>query len=244
MENRNFESEGPENSPSALDTDSQMNMYQLIRQQRIFAMDMNLQETRNLICQATSKISDDYFTTLSVGSKKRWLERPYAYEFYHQMRKCWPEDCCLIISGEVSKAGHSNFKNLDTGKPIPDFLIHRPGTMDDNWAIIEVKSQKANKNRIYRDVKKLLTFKYKIGYRQMIYLFFGKKLPKKICKYIQEGIDCWWHEPANKDLVRNSSFEQFEKETAVIELWWHESPHRPAKYKEMAYCFESATTTC
>ena len=130
MENRNFESEGPENSRSALDTDSQMNMYQLIRQQRIFAMDMNLQETRNLICQATSKISDDYFTTLSVGSKKRWLERPYAYEFYHQMRKCWPEDCCLIISGEVSKAGHSNFKNLVAffSRIVPCFDGRRRGT--------------------------------------------------------------------------------------------------------------------
>lgn len=200
-------------------------------------MDMNLDD---LIRQATSKISNDYFTTSSVGNKKRWLERPYAYEFYHQMRKYWPEDCCLIISGEVSKAGHRDFDNLDTGKPIPDFLIHRPETMDDNFAIIEVKSEKANKNRIYRDVKKLLTFKYKIGYRRMIYLFFGKKLPKKrskFCEYIEGGIDCWWRKPDNKDLVKNSRFEQFEKETAVIELWWHVSPHELAEYEEMRILF-------
>lgn len=201
-------------------------------------MDMNLDD---LIHQATNKISDDFFTTLSVGNKKRWLERPYAYEFYHQMRKCWPRDCCLIISGEVSKAGLPDFENLDTGKPIPDFLIHRPGTMDDNYAIIEVKSQKADKKRIYRDVKKLLTFKYKIRYRRMIYLFFGKKLPEKknkFSKYIQEGIDCWWREPANKDLVENSRFEQSEKEAAFIELWWHVSPHEPAEYERMYTFFE------
>ncbi len=221
------------NGPLALDTDSQMNMYQLIRRQRRFAMDMNLDD---LIHKATSKISDDYFTTLSVGNKKRWLERPYAYEFYHQMRKCWPKDCCLIISGEVSKAEHQDFDNLDTGKPMPDFLIHRPGTMDDNCAIIEVKSQEANKNRIYRDINKLLTFKYKIRYRRMIYLFFGKNLPKeksKFCKYIKEGIDCWWRKLDNKDLVESGQFEK----TAVIELWWHVSPHKPAQYEEMRISF-------
>lgn len=238
-------------------------------------MDMNLDYSIRraisiLIHRATRKISNNYFTTLSVGdlvagqngagiqsgrfarrsrklssedvqdAKERWLERPYAYEFYHQMRSCWREDCHLIISGEISKKGHSVFESLDAGKPIPDFLIHRPGSMVNNCAVIEVKSQNAYRKGIYRDVEKLLTFKYRIGYRQMIYLFFGEELPKKKSKfqeYIREGVGCWWSEPANKDLVKNSCFEQFEKESAVVELWWHELPDKPAEYERMCIPF-------
>lgn len=158
----------------------------------------------HLIHVATAHIDGHYFQTQSVGGKSKWLERPYAYEFYHQMKTFWPdraEDNCPIISGEVSKAGHELFEELDAGKPIPDFLIHTPGNMENNCAVIEIKHQRATLTGIRNDINKLRNFKEKIRYKRAIYLFFGYKLPvDPMC--IPQGIELWHHASPNKPALR------------------------------------------
>ena len=157
-------------------------------------MDMNFDD---MIREATRNISKDYFTTQSFGGCERWLERPYAYEFYHQLRRLWPrwpDRGRRIISGEVSKASHNEFIKLGT-KPIPDFLVHEPGLMDDNYAVIEIKHQEVKRERIDIDICKLLTFinKETIKYDRAIYLFYGPDLPVDSNNF-PKCIELWHHD--------------------------------------------------
>ena len=164
-------------------------------------MDMDL---HYMIREATRNISERYFTTLSAGDCERWLERPYAYEFYHQLRKFLPDSSSRIISGEISKAGHPDFDSLDS-KPVPDFLIHTPGTMDDNYAVIEIKHQEAKPSRIERDIDKLKTFINPdiIRYQKAVYLFYGPDLPVNTESFPEE-IELWHHASPGKSASKKN----------------------------------------
>ena len=75
-------------------------------------------------------------------TQEKLLERPFAYEFYHQMRFLWDSGSELVapfadvvIQGEVDK-GYQAIRDLDR---VPDFLLHRPNSNERNFAVIEVK---------------------------------------------------------------------------------------------------------
>ncbi|MFQ6116117.1 MAG: hypothetical protein ACE5NG_18810, partial [bacterium] len=90
-------------------------------------------------------------------SKSKYLERPIAYEFYHQLRKLIDEGIVYlggpIIQAEVDKRYQHCFEN---GK-IPDFIIHAPNS-GQNLAVIEFKLA-TNFGTIESDIEKLLEFK-------------------------------------------------------------------------------------
>ena len=96
-------------------------------------------------------------STRNILEKEKYLERPFAYEFYHQLRKLM--DCGEVnfggpvIQAEVDKKYQKCFEN---GK-IPDFIIHVPDTRK-NLAVIELKLA-ANFRNLEGDLKKLVEFK-------------------------------------------------------------------------------------
>jgi len=90
---------------------------------------------------------------------EKYLERPFAYEFYHQIRKLIEEGKAdfggPIIQAEVPKEYQRCFKK-GKGK-IPDFILHIPKS-DVNFAVIEIKLA-TNRYKLEDDFCKLLDFK-------------------------------------------------------------------------------------
>ena len=89
-------------------------------------------------------------------------ERPFAYEFYHQFRKFWdsgyvslilPYD--IVIQAEVNKS----YQNIPRLNRIPDFLFHKPGSNEGNFAVVEFKLATSNINAIIDDLEKLANFR-------------------------------------------------------------------------------------
>ena len=93
-------------------------------------------------------------------SEEKYLERPFAYEFYHQLRRLIEEGRVdfgePIIQAEVDKRYQHIFKK---GK-MPDFIIHLPNSKR-NLAVIEFKLATRKAEDIKKDIKKLVKFKTK-----------------------------------------------------------------------------------
>jgi len=96
-------------------------------------------------------------STKKFLEKEKYLERPFAYEFYHQLRKLIDSGDVNfggpVIQAEVDKKYQKCFKN---GK-IPDFIIHVPNTQK-NLAVIELKLASSFR-KLKGDFKKLVEFK-------------------------------------------------------------------------------------
>ncbi|HBQ6493292.1 methionyl-tRNA formyltransferase-like protein [Klebsiella pneumoniae] len=163
-------------------------------------------ELSNILEQASLKISENYFCLNRFESPTVLRERHYCYELYHQMRCIWPSHNEYILSGEIDKASHYYIKDLVGSFPIPDLLIHIPGTMN-NEAIIEVKTTKLERNGIEKDITNLSIFLEKAEYKRAIFLIFGedfsdKKLEKIKSIYSQmsnnginvQPIEIWLHD--------------------------------------------------
>jgi hypothetical protein len=124
------------------------------------AIKMALEKIDKKYCRLSQK---DYATLdesiKETLRKEKYLERPVAYEFYHQLRTLMDKGvidfCGPIIQAEVDKNYQHCFEN---GK-IPDFIIHVPNRGEDkNLAVIEFKLAN-NLHRIEEDFKKLVKFK-------------------------------------------------------------------------------------
>ncbi|HVX13312.1 MAG TPA: hypothetical protein VHC22_19160 [Pirellulales bacterium] len=108
-------------------------------------------------------------------SQEKLLERPFAYEFYHQMRTLWDNRSPLVahfadvvIQGEVDK-GYQAISGLDR---VPDFLLHRPNSDERNFAVIEVKLA-AFARDIERDLNKFVAFRNRRGYQHFVEIVIG-----------------------------------------------------------------------
>lgn len=124
-------------------------------------------------------------STKNILEKEKYLERPFAYEFYHQLRKLI--DCGEVnfdgpvIQAEVDKKYQKCFEN---GK-IPDFIIHVPNTRK-NLAVIELKLA-TNFGKLKGDLKKLVEFKNNkdLKYAFAIEIIIGNNFSlKKAKEYI------------------------------------------------------------
>ena len=159
-----------------------------------------------IIRKATARVEDDYFHIKIAGGDSIYRERVYCYELYHQMRCWWPKEMRLLVQGELDKSGNQNFPP-GLGKT-PDFLIHTPASMKNNYAIIEVKPSNADPGNIHNDLEKLSLFQSEVDYQRAIYLIYG-----------DEAADC-----AKRVIDRAEKFQELEP----IELWLHEEPGKPA----------------
>lgn len=170
-------------------------------------------ELDQILRAATAQIAPLYFHFPIHGGPPVFRERVYCYELYHQLRMIWPTESEFTLNGEVDKRGHPILRDLGARLSIPDLLVHTPGNMERNHAIIEVKSGDNASNNpagIEKDLTTLAEFQTIVGYQRGLYLFYG-------------------HYPA--ELVLRVA-ERLGK-LPPIEIWVHEEPGCPAELKEV-----------
>lgn len=107
----------------------------------------------NNFINAIENIKQDYYLLKTVYSEQGvQQERIFCYELYHQLRLKF-NDVKLKLHGEPVKRGHPDFDPI-----IPDFIVHQPGTHENNFVIIEVKGVIIKTeiiddlNKIYRSI--------------------------------------------------------------------------------------------
>ena len=108
--------------------------------------------------------------------KSPWLERPFHFELYHQLRLKFRDNLKnYVIQAEVEKASHDS----GLGNLRPDLIFHIPGDNDRSSQLlhIEVKPAKSNINNhlkeIINDLEKLSMFKVKLHYDISVLVLFG-----------------------------------------------------------------------
>jgi|SRR5215203_6300621 len=167
-----------------------------------------MNELTQIIKDATLGVAQSYFHLSVDGGDPIYRERVYCYELYHQMRLLWPGCTEFCLNGEIDKAAHPILRPLGAGSVKPDLLVHRPGYRNGNYAIIEVKSSKAESGGIKKDLETLSFFKGKVGYQRSIYLVYG------------------YEATAAAERVAHLA-EEFQ-ELEEIEVWLHCRPGEPA----------------
>jgi hypothetical protein len=100
-----------------------------------------------------------------------WLERPFAYEIYHQLRLLWgkKEEFDCVIQGEVFK----HYQEIRELRKMPDILIHKPDTNEKNLAIIEIKLASNRQKVLECDFNKLAMFQRILKYQKLIEIIVG-----------------------------------------------------------------------
>ncbi|WP_281223603.1 hypothetical protein [Photobacterium sanguinicancri] len=174
-----------------------------------------MEELSTILRQATNQIDSTYFHLNIDGGDPIYRERVYCYELYHQMRLKWPARTEYYLNGEIDKAAHPILKELNASKVKPDFLIHKPGYMSGNHAIIEVKHQEAPLGGIKKDLKSLSLFRQAVGYERAIYLVYGYDInPEEFAKKITEEskvvnglaeIELWFHLSDSSEAFHHST---------------------------------------
>jgi hypothetical protein len=133
-----------------------------------------MRELTDIIGNATQSIEAGYFRLNIAGGDSIYRERVYCYELYHQMRKKWPKRTPYYLNGEVDKARHPILSELGILSK-PDLLVHRPGYMEGNHAIIEIKHSRAANDGLEKDLDTLSLFLSKVEYERAILLIYGDK---------------------------------------------------------------------
>lgn len=172
-----------------------------------------MKELDSILSAAAANIDRMYFhLRIDGGDAPIFRERVYCYELYHQMRLLWPKMTDYFLNGEVDKAAHPILRELDSDKAKPDFLVHTPGYMAGNYAIIEVKHICATKKGISKDLKTLTKFIDRVAYKRGIYLIYGEipenELVSKVSEAATEAhielrkIELWLHKEVGEKAVR------------------------------------------
>lgn len=169
-----------------------------------------MNELTNVLALATAGIEVPYFYLNIDGGDPIFRERVYCYELYHQMRKNWPAQCAHLLNGEVDKRAHPILNTLGADHAKPDLLVHTPGAMAGNYAIIEVKHSTAVAG-VRKDLETLDIFLRKVGYQRAIYLIYG------------QGADA-------EGVARIENIASEFAELSPIELWLHSEVGRPATH--------------
>ncbi len=159
---------------------------------------------------ATAAIPPGYFRLQIDGGDPVYRERVYCYELYHQMRSIWPSDTPFYLNGEIDKAAHPILAQLGAAGIKPDLLVHRPGYMEGNYAIIEVKTCRMNKAGILKDLRTLNLFVGDVGYERAMLLVFGDEVNPELADQISAIASEFGNLPA-------------------IELWFHGAVEHPAE---------------
>lgn len=115
--------------------------------------------------------------------EEKYLERPFAYEFYHQLRKLMDSGDVdfggPIIQAEVDKRYQHCFEKGKT----PDFIIHVPSNTNKNLAVIEFKLA-TNLSNIKGDFEKLVEFRKtpELKYEYLIEVIIGNSISLESAK--------------------------------------------------------------
>ena len=168
-----------------------------------------MKELTGIIGEATRLLPADYFQLAIHGGPPIYRERVYCYELYHQMRCLWPDGCPFWLNGEIDKQAHPILEELGASHAKPDFLIHTPGNMEGNFAIMEVKPLGAARSDIHDDLEKLCLFVSRVSYQRAIYLFYG-------------------HGAADRTIDRTRRVYAELEDPRRVEIWLHAAPGQPA----------------
>jgi hypothetical protein len=131
-----------------------------------------MDELSEILEAATAAVDWPYFQLNIDGGDPVFRERVYCYELYHQIRNRWPDTTKYIINGEIDKRAHPILKKLGADHAKPDLLVHTPGAMSGNYAIIEVKHSLTTAG-VRKDLQTLDLFVREVGYQRAIYLIYG-----------------------------------------------------------------------
>ena len=167
------------------------------------------------LIKAAEKVGAHYFQLpIARGDEPIYRERVYCYELYHQLR-CMLDDCFPYkLSGEVDKNGHPIIRNAKK----PDFIIHKPGDMEYNLVVIEVKpvTVKDRLNELKEDLETLKWFlNNEAMYYRAVMLIYGNingVLPENIKQEIKNIDDSriivLWHSEPNKKpkIIKDESY--------------------------------------
>lgn len=141
----------------------------------------------NSVKSAFNKVDGNYFNLDTTYNRHGIVrERMFCYEFYHQMRCLEINRDNKILHGEIDKRGHPDF--LQEDRRNPDFVIHKPGSFDQNFLVIEVKGMisKSNKRGVLKDFNTLLTFTGDYKYKMGIFVIYNHdfyELKQEVGKY-------------------------------------------------------------
>lgn len=175
-----------------------------------------MDELTDVIRSATAGIEGGYFHLNIDGGNPIYRERVYCYELYHQMRLRWPKGTDLYLNGEIDKAAHPILRKLGADHVKPDLLVHRPGYMRGNHAVIEVKSSEASPQGIKKDLENLALFRETVGYQRAIYLIYGYEASDaferalRIAKEFERlpEIELWLHLAPSEAAVHNITLQR------------------------------------
>lgn len=161
---------------------------------------------------ATAAVPLEYFQLPVANGRAIYRERVYCYELYHQLRLRWPNPSDFALNGEIDKAAHPVLKHMGVNGQKPDFLVHRPGGMDDNYAIIEVKPCRVSNNDIKKDIKTLSLFQGTVGYARAFLLIYRDTISECLLTRVRtiaeatEGlqpVELWLHAAAGEAAVHS-----------------------------------------
>lgn len=143
-----------------------------------------------VLLKCIRSIDEKYFTIERYEADAVLRERVYCYELYHQLRCNLPEDFPYTVHGELDKQKHHFIINLLGERRVPDFLIHKPGSMDEaaNLVIIEVKTAECPLEDAKKDLTKMEEFISKAKYHYGVFLRFGEHLKAPQAKVNDERI--------------------------------------------------------
>lgn len=115
---------------------------------------------RNLLTRSAAYVDADYFQLPVAELETRtYRERVYSYELYHQLRCRWTDPLVgYTLGGEVDKRGHPLIRGNVLDNIKPDLIVHVPGDMSRNLAVVEIKAHLPERADIRRDVEKLAAF--------------------------------------------------------------------------------------
>lgn len=172
-----------------------------------------MNELSELLRSATSAVDATYFHLSVDGGDPIFRERVYCYELYHQMRTRWPTHLRYVLNGELDKRAHPILRNLGVDHVTPDFLVHTPGEMEGNCAIIEVKHSTVL-GGVRKDLETLDLFMRRVGYKRAIYLLYGREAtPEGLARIeavatefpVLAPVEVWLHSEVNKPAVHAST---------------------------------------
>ena len=140
----------------------------------------DLQLFRETLRCSAARIDAAYFQLPIAGKEDpEYRERVYAYELYHQLRQLWPQKLAKYsLGGEVDKSGHPLIRGNELDNAKPDLIVHVPGGMSGNLAVVEIKPAPRAREGADQDLRKLAAFcdpergKYAGG----IFLAYGTSL--------------------------------------------------------------------
>lgn len=169
-----------------------------------------MDELTQVLTEATASIDDGFFYLRIDGGDSVYRERVYCYELYHQMRLRWPKETHFYLNGEIDKVAHPILMKLGAAFAKPDLLVHRPGYMSGNHAIIEVKAARASNAGILKDLRTLSIFINDVGYERAIYLIYGHEADEAMIIRIKRTaasidslapIEVWLHQKSGLSAI-------------------------------------------